>query len=103
MMTEPANSEGIESKGIRSSQQFQAAREVRIRLPRAVVAELKRVADVDGTTMNATIARYIDMGLKADGRPGVFELAAWFKDYLRRKGGRDSGAADAVGPVEDFT
>ena len=53
--------------------------------------------------MNAIIARYIDMGLKSDGRPGVFELATWFKDYLRRKGGRDSGAADRVDQKEDFT
>ena len=102
-MTAPANIEGLESKGSRSSQHSQAAREVRIRLPRAVVAELKRMGDVDGTTMNAIIARYIDMGLKSDGRPGVFELATWFKDYLRRKGGRDSGTADRVDQKEDFT
>jgi hypothetical protein len=103
MMSEPANSERLESKDPRSSQPSQAAREVRIRLPRAVIAELKRIADVDGTTMNAIVARYIDMGFKSDGRPGVFELAAWFKDYLRRKGGRDSGAANTVDQKEDFT
>jgi hypothetical protein len=102
-MTEPATSEGLESKGARSSPQSQAAREVRIRLPRAAISELKRMADLDGTTMNALIARYIDIGLKSDGRPGVFELAVWFKDYLRRKGGRDSGAADPTDQVEDFT
>lgn len=86
-----------------SSQQLRAAREVRIRLPREVVSELKRVADGDGATMNALIASYIDLGLKSAGRPGVFELAGWFKDYLRRKGGHDSSAAVAVDREQDFT
>lgn len=95
--------ERTEIEAMPSSQHSQAAREVRIRLPRAVVSELKRMADGDGTTMNALIAGYIDLGLTSDGRPGVFELASWFKDYLRRKGGRDSGAIDAVDREEDFT
>lgn len=92
-----------EIKATPSSQHWQNVREVRIRLPRSVVSELKRMADADGSTMNALIASYIDLGLKSAGRPGVFELASWFKDYLRRKGGRDSGAADDVDRDGDFT
>ena len=72
-------------------------REVRIRLPRAGIAALKQKADADETTVNALIARYIDQGLRADGRPGLFELASWFGNYLRRKGGRDLPAHDRPG------
>jgi hypothetical protein len=86
-----------------SFQHSQAVREVRIRLPRAVVPELKRVADANGMTMNALIASYTDLGLRSAGRPGVFELAAWFKAYIRRKGGLDSAAADAIDQEDDFT
>ncbi|WP_404401341.1 hypothetical protein [Pelagibacterium halotolerans] len=77
-------------------------RETRLRLPRAVVQELKRVADARDMTMNALVATYIDAGLKADGRRGVHELADWFADYLRRKGG-SGGASHSVGSDEDFT
>lgn len=65
-------------------------RETRIRLPGKGVHELKRVADAKGITMNALIAGYIDAGLKTDGRRGLYQLASWFSDYLRRKGGRGS-------------
>ena len=95
--------ERTEVEATPSPEHSQVAREVRIRLPRAVVSELKRMADVDGTTMNALIAGYIDLGLTSAGRPGVFELASWFKGYLRRKGGPDSDAAEAVDREEDFT
>ena len=76
-------------------------REVRIRLPRPGISALKQKADAEGVTLNALIARYIDEGLKADGRPGLFELAAWFRDYLRRKGGRSE--IRGADPDEDFT
>lgn len=79
------------------------AREVRIRLPRTVICELKRMVDLEDTTMNAIVAHYIDKGLKADGRAGVFELAQWFEDYLRRKGGRNSSAVNTEDRSEDFT
>lgn len=77
--------------------------ETRIRLPRKVVHELKRVADARGTTMNALIAAYIDTGLIAEGRRGVHELAVWFSDYLRRKGGRTSPTDGQINTDEDFT
>jgi hypothetical protein len=60
------------------------------------------MADAEGVTVNALIARYIDEGLRSDGRPGLFDLAAWFGDYLRRKGGRQSGAKAATND-EDFS
>lgn len=78
-------------------------RETRIRLPRHVVHELKRVADARGTTMNALIAAYIDAGLVADGRRSFSELAPWFNDYLRRKGGSNSLAERHVDTGDDFT
>ncbi|MCR6670031.1 hypothetical protein [Devosia ginsengisoli] len=77
-------------------------REVRIRLPRPGISALKQKADADGVTVNALIARYIDQGLVSDGRPGLFELSAWFRTYLRRKGGRDSEAKRAARD-DDFT
>lgn len=77
--------------------------ETRIRLPRKVVHELKRIADETDKTMNALIAAYIDVGLKADGRPSIHDRAPWFKDYLRRKGGRDSLGDRPVDNDEDFT
>lgn len=80
-----------------------APREVRIRLPEVVVLELKRMADLEGTTMNALVAEYIDKGLRREGRPGVFAQASWFRQYLRRKGGRDSSATHRIDHDEDFT
>jgi len=77
-------------------------REVRIRLPRSGIAALKQNADADETTVNALVARYIDQGLRADGRPGLFELAPWFRAYLRRKGGRGHGAG-SIEDDQDFT
>ncbi len=77
-------------------------REARIRLPRRVAQELKRTAEASGRTMNELIAGYIDSGLTADARPGVFEIAPWFSDYLRRKGGPNSRAARLRQPEEDI-
>lgn len=77
-------------------------REVRLRLPRAGISALKQKADADDISVNALIARYIDQGLKADARAGLFELAPWFRDYLRPKGGRDSRAKSTIEDV-DFT
>ncbi|MHA6691240.1 hypothetical protein [Devosia sp. A449] len=78
-------------------------RETRIRLPGKVVHELKRIADATGITMNALIAAYIDAGLKAGGRPCIDDLAPWFTDYLRRKGGRGSRGDRPGGDDDDFT
>lgn len=78
-------------------------REVRIRLPRRIVQELKRVAEANGMTMNGLVASYIDAGLKAAGRPGIDDLAPWFDLYLRRKGGPVGLASRIAGSGEDFT
>ncbi|MBJ7578426.1 hypothetical protein JHC09_11090 [Devosia sp. MC532] len=63
-------------------------RELRLRLPPAVVQALKAQAQAEGLTVNALVSRYIDQGFKADGRLGVFELSKGLHDYLKRKGGR---------------
>lgn len=78
-------------------------RETRIRQPRKVIRELKRVAEAKGITMNALIAGYIDAGLKHDGRRGVHEIAPWFDDYLRPKGGSCSIDDRTGHNDEDFT
>lgn len=78
-------------------------REVRIRLPRKIVHELKRVAEANGMTMNGLVASYINAGLKADGRPCLDDLAPWFDLYLRRKGGPAGLASRIAGSDEDFT
>lgn len=61
------------------------------------------MADAQGMTMNALIAGYIDAGLTGDGRRSVHDLAPWFEDYLRRKGGPDSLVGRQSDPDEDFT
>lgn len=90
-----------------SDRQFKAnerlswdVREVRIRLPRKIVHELKRVAEANGITMNGLVSSYINAGLKADGRPSIDDLAPWFDIYLRRKGGP---ATRPARNGEDFT
>lgn len=85
------------------SQKTEIVREVRIRLPDVIVLDLKLQAHMEGTTMNALIAGYIDEGLKEAGRPGVFARAKRFADYLRRKGGRDSGATNRTEDDGNFT
>lgn len=86
-----------------AAQKSEIVREVRIRLPDVVVEDLKLQAHREGTTMNALIAGYIDEGLKMAGRPGVFERSKHFKNYLRRKGGRDSGATSHADNDGNFT
>jgi len=71
-------------------QKAEIVREVRIRLPDVIVLDLKLQAHLEGTTMNALIAGYIDEGLKKAGRPGVFSRSKRFAGYLRRKGGHNS-------------
>lgn len=78
-------------------------REVRIRLPRKIVHELKRVAEANGMTMNGLVSSYINAGLKAGGRPSIDDLAPWFDLYLRRKGGPVSLASRPARNGEDFT
>lgn len=78
-------------------------RETRIRQPRKVVRELKRLAEAKGITMNALITDYIDAGMKRDGRLGVHQIAPWFTDYLRPKGGSSSLGGQAGDVDEDFT
>ena len=78
-------------------------REVRIRLPRKVIQELKRVADANGMTMNGLVASYINAGLMAGGRPCINDLAPWFDLYLRRKGGTAGLAGRPADNGEDFT
>lgn len=78
-------------------------REVRIRLPRKIVHELKRVAEANGMTMNGLVASYINAGLKACARPGIDDLAPWFDLYLRRKGGPTSRVIRPIENGEDFT
>lgn len=97
-MTDPA-----EIAQIIAAQKSEIVREVRIRLPEVVVLDLKLQAHMEGTTMNALIAGYIDEGLKEAGRPGVFKRARRFETYLRRKGGRDSGAANGADDDGNFT
>lgn len=86
-----ANPADVEPIG--DAQKLEIVREVRIRLPDVVVMDLKAQAHLERKTMNALIAGYIDIGLKAVGRPGVFRQARRFQNYLRRKGGRNSGAS----------
>jgi hypothetical protein len=78
-------------------------REVRIRLPRRIIHELKRVAEANGMTMNGLVSTYINVGLKAAGRPSIDDLAPWFDLYLRRKGGPVSLDSRPAGNGEDFT
>ncbi|KFL32615.1 hypothetical protein JP75_00140 [Devosia riboflavina] len=85
------------------SQKTEIVREVRIRLPDVIVLDLKLQAHMEGTTMNALIAGYIDEGLKKAGRPGVFSRATRFSDYLRRKGGYNSAAANRAQDDGNFT
>jgi len=85
------------------SQKTEIVREVRIRLPDVIVLDLKLQAHMEGTTMNALIAGYIDEGLKKAGRPGVFARAKRFADYLRRKGGRDSAGSNDSQDDGNFT
>lgn len=97
-MTDPT-----EVEQIITAQKSEIVREVRIRLPDVVVLELKLQAHMEGTTMNGLIAGFIDVGLKKVGRPGVFARAKRFQGYLRRKGGRDSGAANGTDDDGNFT
>ncbi|ODT74112.1 MAG: hypothetical protein ABS76_37865 [Pelagibacterium sp. SCN 64-44] len=85
------------------SKKAEIVREVRIRLPDVIVLDLKLQAHTEGTTMNALIAGYIDEGLKKAGRPGVFSRATRFSDYLRRKGGYNSAAANRAQDDGNFT
>lgn len=86
-----------------SATSFWDVREVRLRLPRKVIQELKRVADANGMTMNRLVASHINAGLMAGGRPGIDDLAPWFDLYLRRKGGTASLAGRPADSGEDFT
>lgn len=97
-MTSPLNMEQTNT-----TQKSEVVREVRTRLPDVIVLDLKLQAHLEGTTMNALIASYIDEGLKDAGRPGVFVRAKRFADYLRRKGGRDNGGADRAEDDGNFT
>lgn len=93
----------VDTEQISASQKSEGVREVRIRLPDVIVLELKLQAHMDRTTMNALIAGYIDEGLKEAGRLGVFARAKRFENYLRRKGGRDNGAANRSEEDGNFT
>ncbi|MBF0678458.1 MAG: hypothetical protein IR164_05925 [Devosia sp.] len=92
-----------EIEQIDTAQKSEVVREVRIRLPKVIVLDLKLQAHMAGTTMNALIAGYIDQGLKEAGRPGVFARAKRFENYLRRKGGRDSAASNVSEDDGNFT
>lgn len=97
-MTDPA-----EIEQIIAAQKSEIVREVRIRLPDVVVLDLKLQAHMEGTTMNALIAGYIDVGLKEAGRPGVFKRAKRFEGYLRRKGGRNTEPGNGTDDDGNFT
>lgn len=86
-----------------AAEKSEIVREVRIRLPDVIVLDLKLQAHMEGTTMNALIAGYIDEGLKEAGRPGVFKRAKRFQGYLRRKGGRNSAATNGTDDDGNFT
>lgn len=97
-MTDP-----MEVEQFSTSKKTEVVREVRIRLPDIIVLDLKVQAHMEGRTMNALIAGYIDQGLQQAGRPGVFARASHFENYLRRKGGRDSGATNGSADDGNFT
>lgn len=61
--------------------------ETRLRLPRRIVQELKKLADAENISMNALVASFIDEALSSRGRPTSHEIAPWFKEYLKPKGG----------------
>ena len=74
-------------------------REVRLRLPEAVVDELKLVAAAEDLSMNALVACFIDAGMVARGRKSLLEVAPNFDAYLT--GSRATGATP--NDDEDFT
>ncbi len=55
-----------------------------LRLPKAVVRELRDLAQSRGSSVNEFVATLIDEGLVREGRPSIAEVAPWFAGYLRR-------------------
>jgi predicted DNA-binding ribbon-helix-helix protein len=59
--------------------------ETRLRFPRAVMDELKKLAADEGVSFNALMASVAEACLEERGRRSFTELAPWFADYLARK------------------
>lgn len=78
-------------------------KEVRLRLPRLVMSDLKLLAEAKGISVNALAAIFIDAGLVNHSRKSIDETAPWFANYLRASGRpRQQGNARA-GADPDFT
>lgn len=93
----PATPAALLSRVSRPPRGAQAVREVRLRLPDAVVEQLRALSHHERCSMNALVADYLDRGFRREGHKGIDELAPGFADYLRgdRKLGTEAAARDA--------
>lgn len=78
-------------------------KEVRLRLPRLVMSDLKILAEAKGLSINALAATFIDAGLIALSRKSIDETAPWFADYLRASGRPKQQDGDKGQADPDFT
>ncbi len=78
--------------------------EVRLRLPRKLMAELRGLANSEDLSINAMVAAFIDAALVERGRKPITQVAPWFASYLRSAGKRREGAPKSQEEAEpDFT
>jgi hypothetical protein len=79
--------------------------EVRLRLPRKLMTELKGLAASESLSLNAMVASFIDAALVKRGRKSIVEVAPWFTSYLRGAGKlrRHSDVPDGEDADPDFT
>jgi hypothetical protein len=83
--------------------------EVRLRLPRKLMPELRELADSEDLSINAMVATFIDAALVERGRQSIVQIAPLFSSYLRGSGRSrqvesiDGQAAAPKASAPDFT
>lgn len=91
----------LRSRASRPPREAEDVREVRLRLPAAVVEQLRDVARVERCSMNALVADYLDQGFRREGHKGIDELAPGFAGYLRGERKPHHESADTAARQSD--